>query len=104
MTSGFAHILAASSRSRWLACLLCLALVATISPSRAAEAPQRVFLLEGLTPVQTAAVETRQAFEQRLKERSSQPIEVFNDFLDLGRFSGEESDKRLVQALGAKFG
>ena len=68
-----------------------------------AENPKRIFLLEGLDPGTLASEETIAAFKTRLKQRTSENIEVFTDFLDLGRFRGPEADARLVQYLKAKF-
>ena len=60
-------------------------------------------MLEGLTATEPSVQRTFDAFTERLKERSSQDIEVYSDFLDLGRFRGPETEKRLVQFLSAKF-
>jgi signal transduction histidine kinase len=55
-----------------------------------------------LTGTQFAAQLTVQAFKARLKEVSSEDIEVFTDFLDLGRFPGAEYEQHLVPFLGGK--
>jgi signal transduction histidine kinase len=92
-------------RRKFLATAFCLsvALAAAVSPSLGQDAPRQIFLLAGENPAQSGAAETEQAFNQRLKEKSPQPIEVFDDFLDLGRFPGEDADRRVVQALVTKF-
>ena len=73
------------------------------APSASAEGPRRIFLLEGLTPTQPAAVQTIEAFKQRLVERKAGDVEVYTDYLDRGRFRGPEADQRMVQFLNAKF-
>ncbi len=72
-------------------------------PANAAEGPRRVYLLQGLTATQPAADATVGAFKARLKEASSENIDVFTDFLDIGRFPGPEHEKRLVPFLSGKF-
>ena len=84
-------------------CLLALGFVSAASPVLASEIPWRVFLLEGLNASEPAAQQAAEAVKQRLKERSSEDIEVYSDFLDLGRFQGPTSENQLVQFLGAKF-
>ena len=82
-----------------------LAVVFSLASSAvcAAEAPRRVFLLQGLTATQPAADLTAEAFKARLKEASSENIEVFTDFLDLGRYPGPEHEERLIPFLAGKF-
>jgi signal transduction histidine kinase len=83
-------------------CLLVLAALTVASQSFGAESARRVYLLQGLTATQPGADLTVAAFKARLKERSSEPIEVFTDFLDIGRFPGPEHEKRLVPFLAGK--
>jgi signal transduction histidine kinase len=84
--------------------LLGLALVVSVASTgvRATESPRRVYLLQGLTATQPAADVAVAAFRARLKEVSPQEIEVFTDFLDIGRFPGPEHEKRLVPFLSGK--
>jgi len=84
-------------------CLLALGAVFQSVPALSAETPKRIILLEGLRPDLPSAVETVKAVKNRLKERASGKVEVFTDFLDLGRFRGPEAEARLVQYLTAKF-
>lgn len=90
----------ASRMSVILPALTCFVMA---SPVLAVETPRRVFLLEGLTAVEESAQRTAEAIRLRLKERSSDDIEIYSDFLDLGRFQGPANEDRLVQFLGAKF-
>jgi PAS domain S-box-containing protein len=83
--------------------VLAIASVIACSPASAAEGPRRIFLLEGLTPTQPAAAQTMDAFKQRLKERNAKNIEVYTDFLDLGRFRGPRADARMAEFLREKF-
>lgn len=83
--------------------LIALSVLWQFPPASSAETPRRIFLLQGLTPTQSAATETIDAFKRRLRERTAEKIEVFTDFLDLGRFRGPEAEARLAQYLKAKF-
>src|SRR5215471_4120513 len=83
--------------------LLALCVFIGAAPARAAETPHRVLLLEGLTDTQPSVRRTLEAFTQRLKQKSSEHIEVFSDFLDLGRFSSPAQEARLISFLNAKF-
>src|SRR5262245_19890594 len=88
------------------ACIQVLLLILTsviALPAIAAEAPLRIYLLQGLTATQPAADVTVGAFKARLKEASSENIEVLTEFLDIGRFPGPEHEKRLVPFLSGKF-
>jgi signal transduction histidine kinase len=82
---------------------LVLQLVDNVAPAFAAESPLRVFLLVGLTATEASVQQTADAIRRRLKERSTKDIEVYSDFLDLGRFQGPANEDRLVQFLGSKF-
>ena len=82
--------------------LLVVAALIAAFPSVAAEGSRRIYLLQGLTATQPGADVTVAAFKARLHEASSEPIEVFTDFLDIGRFPGPEHEKRLVPFLGGK--
>src|SRR5882672_12872312 len=71
-----------SARASWrkfLGCmsLLALGLASAVSPVCAGEGPRRIFLLEGLTASEPSVQRTVEAFTQRLKERSSEDIEVY---------------------------
>src|ERR1051326_3599944 len=91
------------SRILWCVCLIVSGVLWQAPFASSAETPKRIFLLEGLTPMQPAATVTVEAFKRRLKQRTSENIEVYTDFLDLGRFRGPEADARLVDYLKAKF-
>ena len=92
--------------SRIALCICALLLVGTtfagVAPANAAEGARRVYLLQGLTATQPGADVTVAAFKARLQQQSSETIEVFTDFLDIGRFPGPEHERRLVPFLGGK--
>lgn len=71
--------------------------------ARADDPPRRIYLLEGLSPAQPAGLRTRAAFEQRLKEKSSDRFEIFIDFLELGRFPGAAHEARMARLLSEKY-
>ncbi len=82
--------------------LLIVAALVVVSPANAAEGSRRIYLLQGLTATQPNADVTVAAFKARLQLQSSETIEVFTDFLDIGRFPGPEHEKRLVPFLAGK--
>ncbi|MBT1514451.1 PAS domain-containing protein [Bradyrhizobium sp. SRL28] len=60
-------------------------------------------MLEGLTATQPAGVRTLEAFKSRLKERGVQNIEIFIEFLELGRFPGQAHETRTAHYLKEKY-
>src|SRR6185436_15877259 len=97
------NLLSSMCRSQCIRALLLILALFIAFPARAAENPRRIYLLQGLTATQPAADVTVEAFRARLKEVSSEDIEVFTDFLDIGRFPGPEHEKRLIPFLSGKF-
>jgi PAS domain S-box-containing protein len=89
--------------ARLFAVVLGFALGFACVTAQADEPPRRIYLLEGLAAAQPAGVSTRAAFEQRLKERSSEHFEIFTDFLELGRFPGAAHEARMVRLLSGKY-
>ena len=70
----------------------------------AAEAAQRIFLIEGLTATQPAGLRTLEAFKSRLREKGgNKNIEVFIEFLELGRFPGDAHRARMARHLSETF-
>jgi signal transduction histidine kinase len=98
-----ANLLGSMCRSRCIQALLLILTLFIAFPAIAADGPRRIYLLQGLTATQPAAEVTVGAFRARLKEASSEDIEVLTEFLDIGRFPGPEHEKRLVPFLGGKF-
>jgi PAS domain S-box-containing protein len=74
-----------------------------VGAAEADQPHQRIFLLEGLTPTQPAGLRTLEAFKARLKERGVQNVEIFIDFLELGRFPGQAHEASTARYLGEKF-
>jgi PAS domain S-box-containing protein len=73
-------------------------------PPATADGPRRrIYFLESLRPTQLAAAQTIGAFERRLAEKTSEPFEVFIDYLDLGRFPGDEYREQAARFLKGKF-
>src|SRR5215471_4078112 len=83
----------------FLAVWICGAASAAVEGKR----PPRIFLLEGLSATEAWVQGASEAFTRRLKERSSEDVEIYSDFLDLGRFGGRANEDRLVKFLDAKF-
>jgi PAS domain S-box-containing protein len=85
-----------------LACLLAFQTVGWAAAS--GSTAQRILLLEGLTPTQPAGLRTLEAFKNRLKEKGgSKDIEIFIEFLELGRFPGEAHRARVARYLSETF-
>jgi signal transduction histidine kinase len=96
--------LARGFKSALLDLVAVIALAVPIATSAlAGESPRRVFLLEGLSATEVWVQGSVEAFRRRLKERSSEDIEVYSDFLDLGRFTGPTNEDQLVRYLAGKF-
>ena len=72
-------------------------------PAVADQRPRRIVLLEGLTATQPAGVQTLEAFKNRLKERGVENIEMFIEFLELGRFPGQAHETRTAHFLKEKY-
>ena len=72
-------------------------------PAVADQRPRRIVLLEGLTATQPAGVRTLEAFKNRLKERGVENIEMFIEFLELGRFPGQAHETRTAHFLKEKY-
>ena len=83
----------------WLS-LLALLFISAVSPVLGAESPSGYFCLKGLTATEPVGTADGRSIHQRLKEQSSEDIEVYSDFLDLGRFQGPANENRLIQFLG----
>ena len=98
---GLSRVVHCSSGSRIF--IIAFALCFLASPVLARESPRRVFLLEGMSAADASVQGTADAIRTRLRERSSEDIEVYSDFLDLGRFQGAASESHLVEFLKARF-
>ena len=80
-----------------------LVLLTACWPAVANQRPRRILLLEGLTATQPAGVRTLEAFKNRLKERGVENIEMFIEFLELGRFPGQAHETRTAQFPREKY-
>jgi C4-dicarboxylate-specific signal transduction histidine kinase len=83
--------------------MLLLALIIVAVTAAADEKPRRVLLLEGLTATQPAGLRTLEAFRKRLDEKGAKNVELFIDFLELGRFPGEAHEIQMAHYLAEKF-
>src|SRR5688500_10755211 len=61
---------------------------------RAQDNPRRVLMLYPYNNLFPVSVITGEAARKRMNEQSRQPLEFYSDFLDLGRFSGDEHETR----------
>jgi C4-dicarboxylate-specific signal transduction histidine kinase len=86
------------------ACCIFLIVFWVVTSPAAAEAPRRrIYFLESLQPTQPAAMRTIKAFEERLAQETTEQFEIFIDYMDLGRFAGEEHGERTARFLAGKF-
>jgi len=101
--------LVASARLRrvfWPVRALLLALAfAAAGYGRAADqvTPRRVLMLYPYNNLYPVSVTTGEAARKRMTEQSREPLELYSDFLDLGRFSGPDYEKRTAQYLAEKY-
>jgi PAS domain S-box-containing protein len=73
-------------------------------PASADDPRRRIYFLESLQPTQAAAIRTIEAFEKRLAEKTPERFDIFIDYLELGRFPGEEHAARSARILTGKYG
>ena len=73
------------------------------STADAAQTVRRVLLLYPYSNIFPAGVIAGEAAKKRLVERLSGSLEVYADFLDLGRFSGEAYEARLAHYIADKY-
>ena len=81
---------------------MCLGLLPGDS-ARAQEKSRRVLILYPYNTSVPANIVAGEAAKKRLTERSREPIEFFNEFLDFGRFVGELHEARMAQYLFDKY-
>lgn len=74
-----------------------------VGAARAQEKVRRVLMLYPYSNLFPISVITGEAATKRLIERSEKPLELYSDFLDLGRFSGEAYEARTVRYLIDKY-
>lgn len=88
-----------------LASLLALATLSWVggNAARAQEKARRVLMLYPYSNLFPVSVITGEAARKRMTERSRQPLELYSDFLDLGRFSGEAHETRTARYLVDKY-
>jgi len=91
--------LAARGRRCIFLILFCLA----AWPANADGQRRRIYFLESLRPTQPAAMRTIAAFEKRLADKTTEPFEIFIDYLDLGRFPGDEHREHSARFLAGKY-
>ncbi len=82
-----------------LAILYCIGL----SPATADEQRRRIYFLESLAPTQPAAVRTIEAFRQRLAGKTTEPFEIFIDYMELERFPSQAHIDGTVRFLQGKY-
>jgi signal transduction histidine kinase len=71
--------------------------------AHAQERARRVLMLYPYSNLFPLSVITGEAARKRLNERSREPLELYTDFLDLGRFSGEAYETRTARYLVDKY-
>jgi hypothetical protein len=71
--------------------------------ARAQDKVRRVLMLYPYNNLFPLSVITGEAARKRLTDRSREPLELYADFLDLGRFSGEAYETRTARYLVDKY-
>ena len=82
-------------------CSVALLILATIDATAAD--PRRVLLLYPYNNLFPVSVTVGEAVRKRLVERSPSSLELYTDFLDLGRFSGQEHENLTARYLIQKY-
>lgn len=72
-------------------------------PAAGKDQRRRIYFLESLSPTQPAAIRTIEGFTKRLNEKTTERFEIFIDYLELGRFSGEAHADRSARFLAGKY-
>jgi signal transduction histidine kinase len=67
------------------------------------DGPRRVLMLYPYNNLYPVSVITGDAARKRMTEQSREPLELYSDFLDLGRFSGPAHESRMAQYLSDKY-
>jgi signal transduction histidine kinase len=93
-------LLAAAGR---FAPLLAALLLAGAAPVGAAEAPQRVLVLYAYGRLLPAMVQGEQGLRQALAVERARPVELFDEFLDLPRFEGDDHLESFTRYLRDKY-
>ena len=88
-----------------LACLLALGpLCGTAGDAaRAQEKPRRVLMLHSFNTFLPSIAMAAETARKRMSERSREPIELYSEFLDLGRFAGEAHELLMTRYLADKY-
>ena len=71
--------------------------------ARGQEPARRVLMLYPYNNLFPVSVITGEAARKRLIDHSREPLELYTDFLDLGRFSGETHETRTARYLADKY-
>src|SRR5262249_27342364 len=72
-------------------------------PCAAEEHRRRIYFLESLEPTQYAAIRTIEAFNRRLRERTSEKFDVFIDYMELERFPSQAHIDSTMRYLSQKY-
>ena len=90
---------------RSLRLILAFGAFAAAGYGRAADqvTPHRVLMLYPYNNLYPVSVTTGEAARKRMTAQSRAPLELYSDFLDLGRFSGPDYERRTAQYLSDKY-
>ena len=88
---------------RVLIYVLILCAVLLIGPAEAEKRTRRILILYPYNNLYPVGVSAGEAVRKRLIAGSPEPLELYTDFLDLGRFSGEAYERRTASYLADKY-
>ena len=74
-----------------------------IDAARAQEKTRHILVLHPYNTTVRVSALADDAMKRRLTERSREPLEFYTEFLDLGRFPGDEHEARMVRHLADKY-
>ncbi|HSV23097.1 MAG TPA: ATP-binding protein [Xanthobacteraceae bacterium] len=98
-------VLSTDLRSVFAAGIFVFAILFSITSLAGAGAEQRrrIYFLESLSPTQPAATRTIEGFKKRLSEKTTESFEIYIDYMELGRFSGQAHLDRTARFLTGKY-
>src|SRR6185436_2116929 len=71
--------------------------------ARAQEKPRRILMLHSFNTFLPSITTAADTARKRMSERSREPIELYSEFLDLGRFAGEAHETLMTRYLADKY-
>ena len=101
--AAFAHFCVRFRKNFTLCVLASWLALSGIDAARAQEKTRHILVLHPYNTTVRVSALADDAMKRRLTERSREPLEFYTEFLDLGRFPGDEHEARMVRHLADKY-